>query len=124
MMTENQIETAICHYRLDGIMVGVSINLRPELLEQIDEAKGPQSRSSYIVQAVYEFLNPTKADWEADRKQLIAQVEADKSNERRLVDEVEYLRGEYSKINDALAQRLLTEGPHKKHWWQFRRNKE
>jgi metal-responsive CopG/Arc/MetJ family transcriptional regulator len=102
---------------LDGLMTGVSINLKPDLLTQIDAAKGTQSRSAFIVHAVFEYLNPTKADWEADRKQLIAQIEAIKSNEQRLENEVEYLRGEYSKINDALAQRLLTEATPRVGFW-------
>ena len=118
-------------------MVGVSINLRPELLEQIDEAKGPQSRSSFIVQAVYEFLNPIKADWEADRTQLIAQAEADKGQleaqiealkdtqrrledeKRRLEDDISYLKDQNSRMLDAVAQKLLTQP--KKHWWSFRK---
>jgi len=102
-------------------MVGVSINLRPDLLEQIDAAKGAQSRSSYIVQAVYEYLNPIKPDWEADRKQLTTQVEALKDTQRRLEDEISYLRDQNARMLDAVSQKLLT--PAKRHWWQ-RRKKE
>lgn len=110
---------------LDGLMTGISINLKPDLLEQIDTAKGTQSRSGFIVHAVYEYLNPTKADWEADRKQLIAQIEAAKTNQMRLESEIAFMRNEYSKINDALAQRLLSESTQKKSFWgRFRRSKK
>ncbi len=103
-------------------MVGVSINLKPDLLAQIDEAKDTSSRSGFIVKAVYEYLNPIKSEWEADKIQLLTQIEAGKNNERRLENEVEYLRQEYSKINDALAQRLLSE-PKKSFWDRFRSKK-
>ena len=112
-----QIATNISKTSLKGIVVGISINLKPNLLKQIDEAKGTQSRSAFIVQAVYEYLNPTKANGEADRKQLTAQIESIKRNELRLESEVAYMRQEYSKINDALAQRLLTEAKPRVGFW-------
>ncbi len=109
-----------CTLSLDGIMVGISINLKPDLLAQIDEAKGPHSRSSYIVNAVYAYLNPTKADWEADRMQLTTQVEALKDTQRRLEDEISYLRDQNARLTDAVAVKLLAEP--KKSWWsRFRR---
>lgn len=118
------MEIIISQTYLDGLMTGISINLKPDLLTQIDAAKGTQSRSAFIVHAVYEYLNPTKADWEADRKQLTIQIEAYKSNKQRLENEVAYLRDQNSRLIDEVSQKLLTEATPKKHWWQFRRKKE
>lgn len=112
---EEQTETHIIEYSLDGVMVGVSINLKPELLKRIDEAKGTQSRSGFIVRAVYEYLQPVN---DADRKQLLTQLEAHKATQLRLESEVEFLRQQYSLINSALAQKLLTEAPAKRSIWE------
>ncbi len=94
----------------------VSINIKPDLIEKVDQAKGGQSRSAFIVTCIYEHFNPPKSIQEADITNLTTQLNETKTNvanlERRLSDkenEVEYLRQEYSKINDALSQRLLAE---------------
>ena len=95
----------------------ISINLKPDLVQRIDEAKGSKSRSMFIVGCILEHFTPLNADWEADKKDLMTQLETHKSTQLRLENEVEFLRQEYSKINDALAQRLLTETSPKKSWW-------
>ena len=84
----------------------ISINLKPDLVRRIDTAKGAQSRSAFIVQCVLEHLS---SDNKPDNNHLIEQIETYKATQLRLENEVAYLRQEYSKINDALAQRLLTE---------------
>ena len=87
------------------------------MIDRIDAAKGTQSRSGFITACIFEHFEPLKADWEADKERLTAQLEAHKSTQLRLEGEVEFLRQEYTKINDALAQRLLTEAKPKKSWW-------
>lgn len=91
----------------------VSVNLKPDLLKQVDEARGTQSRSAFVTACIFEHFS----GGDADKKQLIAQLEADKATQARLEDEVAFLRQEYTKINDALAQRLLIESTPKKSLW-------
>jgi metal-responsive CopG/Arc/MetJ family transcriptional regulator len=91
------------HY---STMVQISISLKPDLVQQIDEAKGAQSRSSFIVDCIYAHINPGD---DMDKMQLTADLNAHKAQQLRLESEVAYLREQYSKINDALTQRLLTE---------------
>ena len=88
----------------------ISINVKPDLVTQIDGAKGAQSRSAFIVACILEHLI---TDNNADTNHLTEQLEAYKSKQQRLENEVAYLRQEYSKINDALAQRLFTESTSK-----------
>lgn len=102
----------------------ISINLKPDLIAKVDQAKGGQSRSAFIVTCIDEHFNPPKATQEADITRLTTQLNDTNINvsnlERRLQDkenEVEYLRQEYSKINDALSQRLLAQTTPKKSWW-------
>ena len=83
----------------------ISINLRPELLDKVDKSLGTQSRSAFITNCIYEHYQ----GGDTDKLQLIRDLSAHQETQHRLENEVEYLRGEYSKINDALAQRLLAE---------------
>jgi hypothetical protein len=48
--------------------------------------------------------------------QLIEELEAHKDTQRRLDEEIALLPSEYSKINDALAQRLLSESLKRNHF--------
>jgi hypothetical protein len=94
--------------------IQASFNIKPDLLTQVDEARGVQSRSAFIVECIFERLTGP----DADKSQLIKDIEAHKATEARLESEVAYLREQLSKINDALAQRLLTDNAHKKTLWQ------
>ena len=123
-----QITTNISETSLKGIVVGISINLKPNLLKQIDEAKGTQSRSGYIVRAVYEYLNPSQNGFDADKtqlladnKQLIMQIDAANDRQLRSDREIDFLRDQNATLTDALTQRLL-EPPKKKSFFdRFRR---
>lgn len=112
----------ICTFSMERLTMQISINVKPELIEHIDAVKGTQSRSAFIVGCVQEHFS----GGDADKKQLIEQLEAHKATQQRLENEVEYLRAEYSKINDALAQRLLTEGTPRAGFWarMFGRSKK
>jgi metal-responsive CopG/Arc/MetJ family transcriptional regulator len=92
----------------------ISFNLKPDLLAHVDEVRGLQSRSAFITACIYEHFQ----GGDADKIQLLRDIEAYKDTQRRLENEVAYLREQYSKINDALAQRLLTENTHKKSFWK------
>jgi metal-responsive CopG/Arc/MetJ family transcriptional regulator len=103
--------TGISKGSLDGIMTQVSINVKPDIIAEIDEKRGTQSRSSYIVDCVRERLS----GGDADKKQLFEQTIMYKN-------EVEFLRLELTKMTDAVAQKLLSE-PKKPFWSRvFRRN--
>ena len=123
-----QIATNKSETSLKGIVVGISINLKPNLLKQIDEAKGTQSRSGYIVRAVYEYLNPSQNGFDADKtqlladnKQLIMQIDAANDRQLRSDREIDFLRDQNATLTDALTQRLL-EPPKKKSFFdRFRR---
>jgi hypothetical protein len=119
---QNQMTSDICKFSLERLTMQISINVKPELIEHIDAVKGTQSRSAFIVGCVQEHFS----GGDADKRQLIEQLEAHNATQQRLENEVEYLRGEYSKINDALAQRLLTEGTHRAGFWarMFGRSKK
>jgi hypothetical protein len=92
----------------------VSFNIKADLMQQLEEARGVQSRSAFIVECIFErLIGP-----EADKSQLLRDIETHKATEARLESEVAYLREQLSKINDALAQRLLTDNAHKKTLWQ------
>ena len=94
----------------------VTINLKAELLDKIEQVRGPQSRSGFIVAAVYEHFS----GGDADKIQLLRDIEALRETQRRNENEIEYLRLETSKLHDALAQRLLTDGK-PSFWSRFRR---
>jgi hypothetical protein len=111
---QNQMTSDICKFSLERLTMQISINVKPELIEHIDAVKGTQSRSAFIVACVQEHFS----GGDADKVQLIRDIEAHRDTQRRLENEVEYMRAEYSKINDALAQRLLTEQTIKKPFWQ------
>ena len=120
----------------------LSINAKPELIEAVDEARDKQSRSGFISDCIKQSLSGQEvnnkqliAENKADKatiNQLIAQNETQKANyeatienhkqiQLKLENEVEFLHQEYSKINDALAQRLLTDSTQttpKKSFWQ------
>jgi hypothetical protein len=104
---------------LRGIAVQLSLNLKPEWVARVDEARGTQSRSGFVAQCIYEHFSGGNADKTHLNEQLMTYK-----------NEVEYLRQEYSKINDALAQRLLTEATPpapsepKRHWWQRKKKDE
>ena len=89
--------------RVDRFMAQVSINLKPHIIKQIDDSRGEQSRSSFIADCVVAYFEP--------------RGEADKKDIARLESEVDYLRHEFSKVNDALAQRLLPDTTPKRSWW-------
>ena len=99
---------------LRGLCLQTSINLKKELLDAIDVARGTQNRSAYIVGVVSQHLS----GGDADTKHLIQQLETDRFTQSRLEDEVAYLRAELSKMHDAVAVKLLSEP--KRHWWQRR----
>lgn len=103
-----------------GISIQVSFNLKPDLLEQLDELKGAQSRSAFITEAIYERVTGPNAD----KRQLITEIREHKSTIealretiRRLEDEVAYNRAEITKLHDALAQRLLTDATPRRGLW-------
>ena len=119
-----QIASDISETSLKGIVVGISINLKPDLLKQIDAHKGTQSRSGYIVRAVYEYLNPSengldadKMQLLADKKQLISQIDALKDTQSRSDREISFLRDQNATLTDALTAKMLVE-PKKKSVWE------
>lgn len=104
----------------------ISINAKPELIEAVDEARDKQSRSGFISDCIKQSLSGQDVDNtqlieeikanKATNMQLIAQIESYKATietqraiQTKLENEIEFLHQEYSKINDALAQRLLTD---------------
>jgi protein subunit release factor A len=107
---------------LDGLMVGISLNIRPTLLEQIDAAKGAESRSGYIAKILYEYLNTDITQSNATISQLTQELNAAKETQRYIENEVDFLRSQNKQLTDALSQHLLPAEP-KKHWWS-RRKKE
>lgn len=100
---------------LRGLRLQTSINLKKELLDAIDLARGTQSRSAFIVGVVNQHISGGNQD----TKHLLQQLETDRFTQRRLEDEVDYLRGELSKMHDAVAVKLLA-APPKRHWWSRR----
>jgi metal-responsive CopG/Arc/MetJ family transcriptional regulator len=101
-------------------MSQISISVKPDLIKRIDGARGSQSRSSFIVDCVIEHINPTL---DIDKKELITQLNAHKDQQRLLEDEVDFLRQQYSLINAALSQKLLSE-PKKLGWFARHFRKE
>ncbi|GEM_PF-2913454 len=117
MVMSNQIDRDICTLSLDRLTMQISVSLKADLVKRIDDAAGTDSRSGFITRCIYEHFEPPKNELEADKTHLTEQLNAYKDTQKRLENEVEYLRLEYSKINDALAQRLLTENTPKKSFW-------
>lgn len=97
----------------------ISISLKPDVIAHIDEVKGQQSRSAFILACVFEHFS----GGDVDKKQLLAQIEGHKVQQRRLEDEVAYLREQNARMLDAVAQKLLTESTPKKSFWSRLRRK-
>ena len=98
-----QMESDLCMLSLECLTVQISVSLKPHIIKQIDDSRGEQSRSSFIADCVVAYFEP--------------RGEADKKDIARLESEVDYLRHEFSKVNDALAQRLLPDTTPKRSWW-------
>jgi hypothetical protein len=94
----------------------ITINVSPELLAKIEEVKGLQSRSGFIVACVKEHL----AGGETDKVQLNRDLKTLRETQGRLENEVAYLRDQNSRMLDAVSQRLLTDGK-PSFWSRFRR---
>ena len=105
-MKKAQKANFIVEYRFDRFMAQVSINLKPHIIKQIDDARGPQSRSSFIKDCIIEHFGPRG---EAEAKQIA-----------RLESDVQYLRLENTKLIDAVSQRLLEPAPKKSLWDRIR----
>jgi len=107
-------------FRLDRMTMQISISVKPDLVAHIDEQRGQQSRSSFIVGCIYEHFS----GGDIDKKQLTEQLKAHIDTQQRLENEVEYLRDQNSRLLDAVAQRLLSEPKKVSFWDRFRRKKE
>lgn len=104
-------------FRLDRMTMQISISVKPDLVAHIDEQRGQQSRSSFIVGTIYEHFS----GGDVDKKQLTEQLKAHIDTQRRLEDDLAYMRDQNLQLVNAVSQKLLTEP--KKSWWsRFRRS--
>jgi metal-responsive CopG/Arc/MetJ family transcriptional regulator len=79
----------------------VGINLPKSLIDEIDRTRGEQSRSAFVVYCINQHLN--------HESEMTSEVVILQNEIAQLRDELGFLRHEYSKVNDALATRLLSE---------------
>ena len=115
----NKIGVDICNFSLEKITMQISVSLKHDLVKRIDEAAGVQSRSSFITRCIYEYFEPPKTEWEADKKSLLEQIKAHKDTQTRLESDIEFLKAQNKQLTDALTQRLL-EPPKKSIWDRLR----
>ena len=103
---------------MGAIKTQVSINLPKELLADIDSAAldAGMSRSAYIVQCCAAAL--TRAANEGER---VTTLNKEIDN---LQDQLGYMRLEYSKLNDVVSQRLLTEAKPRRSFIAWLRGRE
>jgi hypothetical protein len=98
----------------------ISISLKPDVVAHIDEQRGQQSRSSFIVGCIYEHFS----GGDVDKKQLTEQLKALTVQQQQRESEIAFLREQTTKLTDALSQRLLAEPKKAGFFARFRRKKE
>jgi hypothetical protein len=97
-------------------MPPVTINVSKELLSDIDAAAAGMSRSAFIVKCCVAAISEIATEGE--------RITTLNKEITRLNEDLGFMRLEFSKINDILAQKLLTEAKPRRSFFAWLRGRD